>query len=246
MLPELMGFLPQGASCSLGGVVAGAVGGMALWLAGARFSRSIVTLAAVAIGTSFGLRLPGWLGWEIDGMGIAVGAAVILGISGYLLHRTWIGLGLGILSAVWAAFGAKAAGGAAFDMTINWNGGVWPALQSAWSSLPLPLAREISLAASLAFIAGVTTAIFWPRLSRVLAWSLAGTTLGLMMLAVASRSGQLHWMRAMGLGASAQAAVLVGLVTLGGLIQWQLVPPAEAKNAARPMNVSELDCWNDD
>jgi hypothetical protein len=153
---------------------------------------------------------------------------------------------LGTLLAVWAAFGAKAAGGAAFDMTINWNGGVWPALQSAWSSLPLPLAREISLAASLAFIAGVTTAIFWPRLSRVLAWSLAGTTLGLMMLAVASRSGQLHWMRAMGLGASAQAAVLVGLVTLGGLIQWQLVPPAEAKNAARPMNVSELDCWNDD
>jgi len=99
MLREFLALLPESlGECSLGIAIGGALLGLVLWLAGARFSRSLVTLIGVAIGTSVGMRLPGWLGWSIDGMAIGVGGAVVLGASGYLLHRSWIGLYLGALS----------------------------------------------------------------------------------------------------------------------------------------------------
>ena len=83
----------------------GIAGGM-LWIAGACFSRSLVTLLLVAAGTWLGLRLPGWCGAHIDGMGPAIGGAVLLGTAGYTLHRAWIGLVLAVMLAAWAGTGA--------------------------------------------------------------------------------------------------------------------------------------------
>ena len=103
MIQELMTLMPQGlAGCSPGWAIGLALAGAALWLIGATFSRSLVTLALVAAGTLIGLHLPGWCRWSIDGMGPAIGGAVLLGCSGYLLHRVWIGASLGIAMALWS------------------------------------------------------------------------------------------------------------------------------------------------
>jgi hypothetical protein len=84
--------------------------GLILWLTGAAWSRSLVTLILVAMGTWIGMRLPEWCGWHIDGMATAFGGAIALGAAGYVLHRWWIGLAVGwtcalialaIASSVW-------------------------------------------------------------------------------------------------------------------------------------------------
>src|SRR5206468_9593604 len=76
----------------------GSAAGFVLWLAGSRFSRSLVTLLAVTVGAVLGMHLPGWFDWPIEGMGLAVGGAMVLGLSGFLLHNTWVGLSLSGLS----------------------------------------------------------------------------------------------------------------------------------------------------
>ncbi len=79
MLQELLTFMPREAgSATLAFASVGAACGVALWVSGARFSRYIVTLTAVAIGTGVGVGSPRWFGWAIDGMGPAVGGAIVL------------------------------------------------------------------------------------------------------------------------------------------------------------------------
>ena len=74
-----------------------------LWLAGSRFSRALVTLSAVGVGAYVGKHLPGWMHWEVDPIGTCFGGAMLLGILGYVYHRMWVGAGLGMLLAGWAA-----------------------------------------------------------------------------------------------------------------------------------------------
>src|SRR5262245_56130142 len=83
----------------------GTVVGAALWLLGAKISRPLVTLLTVLGGAMIGMHLPQWFGWQISGAGPAVGGAVVLGVSGYVLHRMWVGIGLGSVLALWAAMG---------------------------------------------------------------------------------------------------------------------------------------------
>jgi hypothetical protein len=216
--------------CSLGAVIGGVIIGVALWLVGARFSRSLVTLMAVAIGTSIGVRLPGWLGWNIDGMAIGVGGAVLLGVSGYLLHRTWIGLYLGLLLAVWAGAGSWMALDRAGTMTwprIDWSGGGVAALHDVWTQLNLPPVRGIAIAAGIGLLVGVVMTIFWPKLSGVTTWSLAGVTLVSSMFAAATQTMHLNWAGALDASGMIQGAALVGLVVLGASVQWLLTPRAE-------------------
>jgi hypothetical protein len=100
MLQEWLARLPQdagprGLACAL----LMAVAGLVLWLVGARFSRSIFTLLGVAAGAWVGLRVPRWMGWEIDAMAIAIGGALVLGLAGYLavvagLHDVYVLAGI--------------------------------------------------------------------------------------------------------------------------------------------------------
>ena len=83
-------------------VAGGAVVGAVLWLAGARFSRTLVGLVTVSLGAFLGMEMPRYFGWGVSGAGPAVGMALILGLSGYIMHRFWIGVGLGTVLAAWA------------------------------------------------------------------------------------------------------------------------------------------------
>src|SRR5688572_12193485 len=101
MFHQLISWLPQDAATTRGLVIALAVAaaGLLLSVVGARFSRSVYALAAVAAGAWVGLRVPRWTGWELDVMATAIGGALVLGFSGYLLHRAWVGLTLGLMLA---------------------------------------------------------------------------------------------------------------------------------------------------
>src|SRR5687767_5383651 len=114
--------------------LAGSAAGLVLWLAGSRFSRPLVTLLAVSVGAVVGMHLPGWFGWGIDGMGLATGAAMVLGLTGYLLHNTWVGATLCLMLTLWAAAAAWLLWGAGTTpLSIE-----WPAIES--SDPPLVLA----------------------------------------------------------------------------------------------------------
>jgi hypothetical protein len=218
-------------ACSLGVAIGGAIIGVALWLAGARFSRSLVTLMAVAIGTSVGVRLPGWLGWNIDGMAIGVGGAVLLGASGYLLHRTWIGMYLALLLAVWAGAGSWMAldhGASLSWPSIDWSTGIFATAQAVWTQMTLKPIRVVAIAAGIGLFVGVVMTIFWPKLSGVMTWSLAGVTLVLCMLVAARQMIPVNWAGVLDASGMIQGAALLGLVALGATIQWVITPRAQS------------------
>src|SRR5450755_2273434 len=99
LMPDVINRLPIGAAlflCALGVV---------LWLLGGRLSRSVLVLTAVAIGTVVGMRLPGWRGWQVDGMGLAVGGAMLCGSLVFFMHRTCIGLLLSCGLMLWTGLG---------------------------------------------------------------------------------------------------------------------------------------------
>jgi hypothetical protein len=77
-----------------------AILGVILWLLGACFSRSLITLAAVAIGTWLGLHVPRWFGISAGTWATAVGGALIFGVSGYIFHNTVVRFGL---HSLWAS-----------------------------------------------------------------------------------------------------------------------------------------------
>src|SRR5687768_9630925 len=79
--------------------------GVVLWLAGAVWSRGLVTLIAVTLGAALGMHVPRWQLWPINSMALAVLGAVGFGLSAYLIERLWMGLTLGVILACWAALG---------------------------------------------------------------------------------------------------------------------------------------------
>src|SRR5258705_4914270 len=103
MIQQFLALLPrQINSLALAIAIAGAVLGGLLWLGGSRFSRTLMTLISVSTGGLVGLQLPRWFGWGLEGWATAVLGALVLGISGYVLHKLWVGLGLGLVLAMWA------------------------------------------------------------------------------------------------------------------------------------------------
>src|SRR5256885_16641087 len=104
MIQRLLVLLPQQiSSLSLMIAVAGAVLGGILWLGGSRFSRTLMTLISVSTGALVGLQFPKWFSVGLEGWATAVLGALVFGITGYALHKVWVGLGLGLVLAVWAA-----------------------------------------------------------------------------------------------------------------------------------------------
>lgn len=237
MIHTLLTLLPKetgGAAVAF--AVVGVLSGVLLWLAGARFSRYLVTLAAVAIGTGVGVGLPRWFGWKIDHMALAVGGAIVLGGSAYILHRMWVGVWFGLLLATWAAVGTWMV--LAADQ--NWD---WPARRAAtppqyviqiWAALPPDVKRALPIVCATAFLVGAIPAMVWPRAGMAILYSALGATLaagtGAMLLSLKAP----QWLAKAPPGTSHQLGALLLLVAIGAGLQWQLYfrKPAELEGSA--------------
>ena len=229
MLRELLSLLPDAiVRCSPVVAVACAMLGVMLWLCGARFSRAILSLAAVAAGTVIGMHLPEWRGWQVDGMGLAVGGAIVLGSGAFLFHRTCIGAMLGLGLMLWAAAGVWifVAGDASWDWhSARWDGDMVQYLGEVWKTLPATVSRVFPAACVAGTAAGVAIALFLPKASKVLAHSLIGVTLVVLMGAVAIAEARPQWLSAVPGSLAAQGLGLIALVLIGAIIQWRLTPP---------------------
>lgn len=225
MLRDLIQLLPRDAGSATAALATlGAVAGLVLWLSGARFSRPMMTLVATALGAVVGSALPTWFGWGISPMGPAVGLALILGVTGFVLHRMWVGLGLGLVLAIWSTLACWLVlrGNQAFD---------WPSpekyttllswLRAAWHELPSEPATVIPYGAAVAAVSGLAMTILWPRFSTLLAWNLIGVSLLVGMATAAVNYSQPQWMKAIPEQTWSQCLTLGLMVVLGLLIQWR-------------------------
>jgi hypothetical protein len=208
----------------------GSLIGLAMWITGARFSRSILTLAAVAMGTSIGMKLPLWCKWQIDPMAPAVAGAIVLGVSAYAFHRVWVGAWLGAVLSVWAALVLWATRGAAF----HWR---WPQYDSAqtlpqyfstlWQNVPDQMQQCLGFSAAAAMLVGISAAILWPRIGIALLWSAAGVSVLLPAAVTALAQLDPQVLRHVPRQTTDQLALLAGIVGLGAVFQWRTNPLIE-------------------
>ena len=229
MLRGLLGLFPDALlRCPPAIAAACAIGGFVLWIIGARFSRSLLALGGVALGASIGMRLPKWCGWQIDGMGLAIGSAIVLGTCAYLFHRTCIGLLLGAGLMIWsgAATWLAMAGDLYWDCkSVHWNGDVVQLLRDTWQTLPPTLAHVFPFACLIGFASGVTLAVFLPKLSKVLAHSLIGLTLMVVMGSIGLLTTHPDWVLKPIASYGVQGGLLIALVLVGAVWQWRITPP---------------------
>jgi hypothetical protein len=199
MVREVVSLLPDAlVRCPPVRAEACAVLGVILWIVGGRFSRSILTLVAVAAGTFIGMRLPARFGWQIDGMGIGVGGAVVLGTCAFLFHRTFVGLLLSGGLILWAGIAVWIfmAGSGHWDWSgVYWDGDMVQYLRQAWHGLPRQVSQVFPAACFAALTLGIAIAVFLPKLAKVTAHSLIGVTLMTVMTAIIMLTVRPHWLR---------------------------------------------------
>src|SRR4051812_12717800 len=240
MLPDFLQLIPdEPTTVALVVAMVGTVIGATLWLLGAKMSRATVTLFTVLAGAAVGMHLPQWFDWNISGAGPAVGAAVVLGLSGFVLHRVWIGIGLGSLMALWTGVAAWMC----LHGTQPW---VWPAidpsdslwsyLKDVWANVPPDAARIMPYACGVATVSGLAATILWPKLATSIYWSGLGVSLLVTMGVAAMDLGRREWLDHLPQQTWAQLATVVVMVAIGAAIQWQLQPKAAAP--ARPRRSS--------
>ncbi|MGD0137911.1 MAG: hypothetical protein ABSD28_03480 [Tepidisphaeraceae bacterium] len=228
LFQHLVTLLPrQPGTITLIAAVVGSIMGLSLWIAGARMSRSMLTLAAVAMGTAIGMKLPLWCHWQVDPMAPAVGGAMVLGVSAYVFHRIWVGAWLGAVLTVWTALVLWATRGAEF----HWR---WPEydpaqtlpqyLASLWQNVPETMQQCLGFSAVAAMLVGISAALLWPRVGIALLWSAAGISLLLPAAVTALSRIDPQVLAQVPRRTSDQLALLAGLVGLGAIFQWRTNP----------------------
>ncbi len=240
MVQQLLPLLPKEMTqAALVAALVGTLIGAGLCLAGARFSRPLITLVAVALGAVIGRMLPAWTNWNVSTMATSVGGAVVLGMSGVLLHRVWVGVGLGLLLACWAALATWAFAGAGAELT-------WPAVdaettlrsfgEAVWTNLPEKVRTLLPWACGGAMASGFLSSLLWPRFAVVMLYSALGTSLLVGLGLIAIENGRPEWITIVPSQTWAQVMTLLGIVAFGAVVQWQLAPgprpaPAGPKKA---------------
>lgn len=244
MVQELLPLLPKEiGQAALVAALFGTLVGVGLWLAGARFSRPMITLGAVTLGAIVGRQVPGWMNWNVNTMAASVGGAVVLGMSGFILHRVWVGLGLGLLLACWAALATWVlAGGAGAELA-------WPAVdqtttltslsQDLWATVPDKVKQVAPYATGGAMLSGFLASLLWPRVAVVLLYSALGTSLLVGMGLIAIENGRPQWITIVPAQTWAQVTTLLALVAFGAIVQWQLAPSKPASAPAEPNQAEE-------
>lgn len=221
ILQTILARLPAdagGRALALALTTAGA--GLVLSFIGARVSRSIFTLVGVAAGALVGLHLPRWMGWEIDAMAVSIGAALVLGLAGYLFHMIWVGMTLGTLLAtagVLIAWHRLAA-------DVTWTIPALNQLRDNWHTLPNGLDRVIPMVAAICFGTGSLMALFLPKLARVLTFSLLSTLLLTAGGIAAVAMTRPEWLARLPQSTQTQGMALAITVMITAVMQWALMP----------------------
>lgn len=230
-------------------VAAGA--GLFLWLIGARVSRSVFTLLGVTAGAWAGVHLPRWMGWEIDSMAVAIGAALVLGLAGYLLHMLWVGLALGTLLASAGVFITwhRLMAGESWSMpSLDVAATASDLLRELWNTLPSTVSRAVPLVGGVCFATGALMATFTPKFARVLTFSLVGTLLLTVGGVAAVAIARPEWLAKLPTSTQTQGVALASIVMLGAAIQWALCPrvskpapvPKQSNAGAKPQAAEAL------
>jgi hypothetical protein len=227
MVQQLLPLLPKDlGQAALIAALVGTFIGAGLWLVGSRFSRPMITLLTVSLGAILGRSLPGWMNWNVNTMAASVGCAVALGMSGFVMHRVWVGMGFGLLLACWAAIGVWVFAGPGAELT-------WPAVdatttwqslgQTFWACLPEKVRTLLPFACGGAMLSGFLSSLLWPRVAVVTLYSALGTSLlvGLGLIAIENRRPE--WITIVPSQTWAQVASLLGIVAFGAIIQWQMM-----------------------
>ncbi len=228
MFQELLPLLPKEVgTLALVLAMVGTLMGAGLWLIGARYSRSLITLLLVSMGGWIGLFLPHWFGWNIQGWATAIASALILGGSGFVLHRFWVGVGLGFVMAGWAAVAVWIVCKGVGVWTIPKFEPGFSALAYAkdfWMSLPVDVQKFLPIAAGTGLLSGLLTALLWPRIGSVLLYSMAGVSMLVGLGLSAMNMARPQWVDELPAKTSSQLLTLMGMVAFGVLLQWQLGP----------------------
>ena len=227
MIQKLLVLLPQQvSSLTLMIAIAGAALGGILWIGGSRFSRTLMTLTSVSTGALIGLQFPKWFAMGLEGWATAVLGALILGISGYLLHKFWVGMGLGLVLAVWAAL-------ATFVFCADPKGWSWPIspagasvhrqIVDVWNSLTPDARNLLPFTTSAALLSGICASVLWPRVGSVLLYSAAGVSLMAGLGVTVLNSTKREWLRIVPSQTSSQVIILICLVAFGAILQWRSI-----------------------
>jgi hypothetical protein len=239
MVQELLPLLPKElGTLALVLAIVGAIAGIALWLVGARFSRSLITLLLVSAGGWIGLFIPRWFNLPVDGWAPALGLALILGASGFFIHRFWVGVGLGIVLAGWAAvltwIGCKAGDTWSWP-TVDWHTQPKEYLLSVWQNFPSDVQHIIPAASGTAAFIGLLTALIWMRIASVILYSLAGVSLIVGLGLCAVNLQRPDWLGMLPASTLSQGITLLGMVAFGALVQWRVAPDKKPKQRTKPM-----------
>jgi hypothetical protein len=239
MLREALIYIPQSIADRPAAMLLTVAGtGAMLALSGARFSRAIVTLAAVGAGAFLGLHLPAWMGWKLDPIGGAFCGAIVLGLSGFVLHRAWMGILLAsLLSSYCGAITWILRGGPTWKLP-QWDGAQDSVanLQALWRSLPANLYPSLPIALFAGLAAGLIAAIYLPRFTRVAFFTLLGG--GALMIA-GGLSLQKQWPQRyeeLTSDLPLELSAILIFVLLSMAIQWLLLPRVGKVGAAASEN----------
>jgi len=236
MLREALTYIPQNIADRPPMVLLAIAGaGAVLALTGARYSRAIVTLTAVGAGAFLGLHLPAWMGWKLDAIGSAFCGAIVLGLSGFVLHRAWLGILLASLLSTYCGAITWIVRGATTWKLPQWDNSQDSVamLQALWRSLPGNLNPSLPIAIFAGLAAGLLLAIYLPRFTRIAFYTLLG---GGALSIAGGLALQKQWPQSYqeltsDLPLELSAILIFALFSMG--IQWLLLPRvAKVSNAA--------------
>jgi hypothetical protein len=99
-----------------------------------------------------------------------------------------------------------------------------------WNVVP----HVIPITMAVCLVAGVLLAVIWPRMGRVLAFSMFGTLLMSTGSLVAIQLARPEWLAKLPASAQAQGIALASLVVFGAAFQWALLPRNEKQGEGKP------------
>jgi hypothetical protein len=237
MVHQYLNLLPQEVSpFALYTLLATLCAGGVLWAAGAMFSRYVVTLLTVLLGAVAGMLLPRTVGWEISGAGPAVGGAVLLGVSGFILHGLWMGILLGLVLSLWVAMVTWISAGTSvsIDLAGYSRSTSLPAwCVDLWTGLPPTITRILPYSTATALVSGLACAIMWTRFTTAFAWSMVGATMMAGAGLAAARVGKPELIEQYLPQPAMQVAAMLGIVLIGVILQWKLAGLGKAKKKSK-------------